>query len=394
LGLFGGIKAFFTERRAKPDYGNFEKWFVPHNIFFRKSEGALANNEIIFAAITKLSNAIASLPVKLYKDFLPQYGHRLQQIIGAEPNEYMTSFGFFQTVEVLRNVYGNAYAMKRYDGKYSVVALDLIDPSKVEPMLEETSKELYYRINAPAGVYYVHSADMVHVRHITTRIKGISPIDVLRNTINFDDKIRTFSLDQMDTSIKAKFILKMAASLSREKRAEQKKEFEDFYSKNGSVIIIDSGSALEQIKMDLIDPKLFEIERITKARVALVFNLPLYKMGEGNELGNEQQEIAFLTDTILPIVRQYEQELDKKLLTAEEKRQGYALKLNMGGRLRADTKTRGEFYFKGVRSGFLKPNEIRAWEDLPPETGGDKLYMSRDLQPIDDAAKQGEGVNE
>ncbi len=45
--------------------------------------------------------------------------------------------------------------------------------------------------------------------------------------------------------------------------------------------------------------------------------------------------------------------------------------------------TRGEFYFKGIRSAWFTPNEIRALEEMPPIKGGDQLFVSRDLVPID-----------
>ena len=46
-------------------------------------------------------------------------------------------------------------------------------------------------------------------------------------------------------------------------------------------------------------------------------------------------------------------------------------------------KTRGEFYTKGVRTGLFAPNEVRAWEELPPMPGGEYLYVSRDMVRID-----------
>ena len=85
---------------------------------------------------------------------------------------------------------------------------------------------------------------------------------------------------------------------------------------------------------------------------------------------------------LVPIVRQYEQELNRKLLNLNDRRTGLYFKFNTNALLRGDMKTRGEFYFKGIRSGWFKPNEVRALEDLPPEKGGDELYMSKDLSPI------------
>jgi HK97 family phage portal protein len=382
MGLRAWIKTKM-ERRGKEGYGNFKPWFEPHNMFTRKSDYQLANNEIIFAAITKLSNTMASLPLKLYRNLEHQPSHQLDYLLSVSPNPNMTSLGFIQTMEVMRNTFGNAYAMKNYDKNMVVESLHILNPALVEPAIEENTKELYYRINAPGGVYHVHNHEMIHVRHISMEYKGISPIDVLRNTINFDNQIRTINLNQMNNAIKASFVLKVGANLDREKKEALKAQFEEFYSKNGGVIIIESGYSLDPVKSDFIDTKLFEAEKITRSRVALVFGIPGYKFGEETRAGNEEQAIGFVQDALLPVVRQYEQEFNRKLLSPAEHQKGYTFKFNIGGLLRADTKTRADFYFKGIRSGFLTPNEARAWEELPSLPGGDRLLSSRDLQPLE-----------
>ena len=390
MGLWKRFRQFILERRSK---NNFNAWFRPHNMFERKTGHTLANNEIIFAAITRLSNAMASLPIKLYCDTKHQPKHYLDSLMSTAPNDNMTSFWFIQTMEVLRNTYGNAYALKRYDNNMTVASLNILDPTCVEPIIDEKTKELWYKIDAPAGTYYVHNHEVIHIRHIATGHKGISPIDVLRNTVRYDNEVRRISLEQMENAIKASFALKVAASLSPDKRAALKKDFDDFYSKNGGVIIIENGQALDPIKSEFIDPKLFEVEKITRSRVAMVFGLPLHMLGDDAAKGtNEEQALAFVQNYLLPAVRHWEQEFDRKLLSLEDRLNGYGFKFSLAGLLRADTKTRGEFYFRGVRSGFFTPNEVRAWEDLPPMHGGDKLYMSRDLRPIDEK-QEGGGTN-
>ena len=84
--------------------------------------------------------------------------------------------------------------------------------------------------------------DMLHVKHIHTMgYTGISPLDVLRNTINFDTKVKEFSLDQIDGAIKASFVLQMATSLGEEKKKQVLESFKAFYKDNGGVLIQEHG---------------------------------------------------------------------------------------------------------------------------------------------------------
>lgn len=384
----------FRNKVSDPGY-DFTKWFSPRNIFVGRSGETLATNETIFAAISRLSNAMASLPLKLYEDFSLVHS-KTADLIANAPNPNMTSFDFIRTLEVLRDSTGNGYAMKKYDNRFQVEALVLLDPARVEPVIEKNTRELWYEIDGDKGRYYVHNMDIIHVKHIHgTGYKGLNPIEVLRNTIDFDGKVRQFSLDQMDTRIAASFILEMATHLGTDKRKEILNNFKEFYQDNGGVLIQEAGMKINPIDRKFLDTKVFEVERITRSRVAAVYNMPLHMLGEtegASYSSMEQMSLEFVQGTLIPIVRQYEQEFNRKLLTPEERLRGLGFKFNVNALLRGDTQTRGEFYFKGIRSGWFKPNEVRAFEELPPEPGGEKLYLSGDLYPIDTPIEQRKGV--
>lgn len=386
------------ERSSSGDGYDFTRWFSPRNIFATKTSQILASNETIFSAISRLSNAMGALPLKLYQNFNPVHTS-ISDLISNAPNSNMTSFDFIRTLEVHRDSNGNGYAMKQYDGKAQLEALVILDPTRVNPVIEEYTRELWYEIDGDKGRYYVHNMDIIHVKHIhTTGYKGISPIDVLKNTVDFDGKVREFSLEQMDTRIAASFILKMSSHLDDKKRAAISENFRNFYKENGGVLIQEQGMEISTIDRKFMDTKVFEVEKITRSRVATVYNMPVQMLGEtsGSSYSSmEQLAIDFVQNTLIPIVRQYEQEFNRKLLTDKERLRGLSFKFNVNALLRGDIKTRGEFYFKMVRSGGFKPNEIRAWEELPPEKGGDILYISGDLYPIDMPAdmRNGKGVS-
>lgn len=391
ISIWERFKALFsTERpKASTSLSDFTRWFSPTNIFTKQSATTLATNETIFAAVSRLANSVGSIPLKLLdQSFHAVIEHPVADLLMNSPNPNMTSFDFFRTMETLRDTTGNAYAMKEYDVRYQVAALWILDPGKVTELVDEKTKELWYEIKGDKGTYYVHNMDMVHVKHIHGYgYRGISPIEVLKGTIDYDRKVKQFSLDQIDGAITASFILKMSGTnVGKEKRDEILENFRDFYANNGGVLIQDSGVEITTMeKGNYIDTKIFEVEKITRTRVATVYNMPLHLLGEidgVNFSSMEQMDLGYVQGTLVPIVRQYEQELNRKVLTDNERRAGLYWKFNLNALLRGDMKTRGDFYFKGIRSGMFKPNEVRALEDLPPEPGGDELLISGDLYPI------------
>lgn len=253
--LWQRVKGFFrlVQRSWKGQGFDFTKWFSPRNIFAREAGNTLATNETIFAAISRLSNSMASLPLKLNREF-EQVNSRVADLLANSPNPNMTSFDFIRTLEVHRDVHGNGYALKMYDSDYQVESIWILDPSKVTPVIEESSDELWYEVEGKNGRYYVHNLDMIHVKHIhTVGYQGIKPIAVLRNTIDFDVEVRKFSRDQMDGAIKASFLLEMATHLGDEEKKKVLDSFRNFYQENGGVLIQEAGVKITPLERKFID---------------------------------------------------------------------------------------------------------------------------------------------
>jgi HK97 family phage portal protein len=384
------------KEKYKGDGYDFTRWFEPYSIFANRTGHTLATHETIFAAVTILANAMASLPIKLYRNF-EVVNNQISDLLVNSPNPNLSSFYFIRTLEVHRDTYGNGYALKMYDDRAQVGSLIILDPACVTPVIEANTNEIWYQIDADKGTYYVYGMDMIHVKHIHSKgHEGISPLKVLRNALDFNEKLRQFSLDQMDGSLKSSFLLKMPQTLSMEQKQRVVENFRSFYRENGGVIIQDSGVEIDYIDRKFIDQDALTAEKVTRSKVAMVYNLPPHMLGdtEGASFSSmEQQSLQFVQNTLLPIVRMYEQEFNRKLLTARERSHGLSFKFNVNALLRGDMQTRGDFYTKGIRSGWFKPNEVRAWEELPPESGGDTLYISGDLYPIDWTPEQRKGVN-
>jgi len=116
-----------------------------------------------------------------------------------------------------------------------------------------------------------------------------------------------------------------------------------------------------------------------------VYNIPPSLLGDTSDKGfadNEQQMRELMQLTILPIVAQWEAELDRKLLTWERIMEGYHFSFDMDAVLRGDVKTMADKHQKAIRGGWMRPNEVREKDNLPPDPDGDVLLCARDLLPL------------
>lgn len=362
---------------------DFSSWMG--RTFFGIDNSQLATNENIFSVITRLSNTMASLPLKLYKDYDIQ-SNNTAYLVANEPNPQMTSFEFIRIMEVNRNETGNAYAIIHRDIRAQVEAIYPLDPTYVEPFIDLDTSELWYKIMAQNGTYYAHSTDIIHVKHITgaSRLAGINPLKVLVNTLKFDKAVQEFALSEMEKL--DSFILSYGANVDDDKRKQVVDNFRQFYKENGGVLFKEPGVEIDPVEKHYISSDTINNEKITRDRVANVFNVPVAFLNEasGGFSNNEQMMIQFVQMTISPIVRQYEQELNKKLLTTSEKRSGFYFKFNIGALLRGDTAARTAFYHNMLRDGGMSRDEVRRFEDLPPRGGqAAELWISGDMYPLE-----------
>lgn len=354
-----------------------------------QTDYTLENSELLFSAVSRIANALSAMPVRLYRGSEEWTENDLNDLVGFAPNPNMTSCQFFKTMEACRDTSGNAYALKAYDETGQLERLDVLDPSRVKPVLETDSGELWYRITPETGrELYVHNYYVVHVPFITTGgFIGINPITVLFDTLSYSENIQKFSVMQLEKGINAAIVLEAPANLGENQKKGMVRDFMSTYREtSGNILLLESGVTAKSLNLSPVDSKLFEVEKITRSRVAMVYNMPPHLLGDYSDASfssQEQQMLEFLMLTMLPIVTAYEQELNRKLLTSEQRRQGYAFRFGMDSILRADAATQADVYQKSIRGGWMKPNEVRSKYNMPQEPEGSKLLAARDLTTLD-----------
>ena len=358
------------------------------------SQVFLSQNELpeaVYSIISRVSNAFASLPLKMIdKDYKQPSDCAAYNLLSDGPR-YFTKFDFFRDIEAIRSYQGNAYVQIFRDVNGKIKDLALIKPGCCEPVFDAESGELYYQISASDSKQYgktltVHYKEILHFKQTRIgRIKGENPTSILTNTLTYDNKVRQISIKQLNGSnegLKVNF----ASNMDEEKKMAVVKNIAKFYQENGGLLVEENGVTIERLQRDLVDAKLLDTDKISRSRIAMVYNVPEHFVGATatSYSSQEQLNMEFLTYTLLPLVNQYEEELNKKTLTPEEKRKGYRYKFNVSALLRADTATRGNFYQIMRRNGAYTANMVLMLEDMAPseEKGMNEHHISGDLYPI------------
>jgi len=352
-----------------------------------RADVTLTGNEAIYAAVSRISNTMASMPMHLYKGFEIQKNHPLERLVSLEPHPNFSAFSWKQTMEVLLNTEGTAYALQVLNQQGQLLRLDILNPLRVTPKKDEKG-EIWYSVRMDDGTEALAPGFLIlAIKHISANgIRGIRPIDVLRKSLDYDTQVKEMSLDQLDGVNHGIMLTVPNVGLSQAQKDEAVNRFLETYEKSGrSVVILEGGMTATNFANSSVDAQVMNVERITRNRVATVYNLPPHMLGDYTDSapGNtEQQQLEFLQLTIGPKVEQWEEEFNRKVLTPQMFAEGYHFRFDTESLIRTDVKTTAERNQMAIRGGWRKPNEVRAMLGLPPDPVGDLLMSSRDLIPL------------
>lgn len=385
------IKAVIAEGLEVPSQRSIRRPMLLH---FGRTDYTMRNSELLFSAVSRIANSLSAMPIQLYRGST-EVKNGLNDLIGFSPNPNITSCQFFKTLEACRCTAGNCYALKILNSRWELERVDVLDPARVTAVMDQDSKELWYRITPEEGeAFFVHNYYVIHVPFISTNgYSGVNPVSVLYDTLEYSDNIESFSKKQLEQGVNAAIVLEAPATLGDAQKVAMIESFMSTYREtSGNILLLESGVTARSMNLSPVDTKLFEVEKITRSKVAMVYNLPPHLLGDYSDTSfnsQEQQMLEFLMLTMLPIVRAYEQELDRKLLTKKQRQRGLHFRFDMEAILRADAATQAEVDFKNIRSGIKTPDEIRTRKHLPalPDGIGRKALVSQDLSTLEYTVK-------
>jgi HK97 family phage portal protein len=417
----------FTERvraaaaafTAKSAAANAEEMTLNQLLSFlgvQKAGDAAAMSEAVYFACCKvLSEAVGKLPLKI-QQFTQQHGirvareHPFYRMLNERPNRYMAASTFWSTMELCRNHYGNAYAwIDTRDPNRP--QLWPIDPTAVQVYYDNARRldqvaDVYYRVSTPAGVVVMGSEEMLHFKshHTLDGLVGISVREQLASTIQGNAKAQNYINKLYDSGMTAKAVLQYTANLKDENVQALTRGLES-YAKGAmkdkgieNIIPVPYGVTLTPLNLKLADSQFLEIKQYTALQIASAFGVKPYQVGDytkSSYASAEAQQLSFLVDTLLYIVKQYEEEIGYKLLSDTEEAGGYHVKFNTAVILRADQQTQINTLSAAVSSFLMTPNEARerldelrkpAWAVIRKDRAGKWWNIERFEEGEDGAA--------
>lgn len=367
------------------------------------------NETTYFTCLKVLSETMGKLPLKFYKELEGGGRSRAdpgqgEDLLMNRPNPYMTPSTFWSTVEACCEHYGNAYVWvqrvflaERYGGNFGIAGFWIMNPAYVQVLFDDAGifgneGNIYYRYSDPeTGKSYTFRED--EVMHFKTwltwdGIVGKSVRDILKETVEGAAQSQGFLSSLYKSGLTSSAVLQYTESLDKKLRLRLQKEYNDLLTgvKNaGKVVALPQGMQLTPLNYKLTDAQFLETKKYTALQIAAAFGVKPNQINDYSKssyANSEMQQLAFLVDTMLYRITQYEQEINFKVLTKEQRASGLYFKFNEKVILRTDTKAQMETVTAAVQNGVYTPNEARAYIDLPNKEGGDQLIVNGNYIPL------------
>lgn len=348
-----------------------------------------------FACVKLISDTIGILP-KHVMEYLPDgsrkraENHPLYDLVHLSPNPQQTSIEFFSMMTahvVMRN---NAYA-RIVSGPRGFA--DQIIPLHPDNVRIQTLPEGGYRYMVREGTLGekpYNDEDILHLRGFQQDIvRGLDMLPLMGESVGVAAATMKYRARFFGNDASPGGVLKKAGKISLESQKNLKESWDAAHQRGNQhrVAVLEDGLEWQSIgiapeKAQLIESEEFNAEDICRWMGVPPFMIGLTSKSTSWGTGIEQQNIGFVTYTIMPLTVRWQQAISRDLILVPKK---YYVDFVLTGLLRGDSAQRYNVYSIGRELGMFTPNDLLRFEDMNPRTddGGDQYIgdMGRSLSP-------------
>ncbi|MED3888284.1 phage portal protein [Priestia aryabhattai] len=374
----------------------------------------LVSEVTYFTCLKMLSETLGKMPVKFYqeteKGIEKAQSNAAHKLLKLRPNPFMTPSSFWASVEQNRNHYGNGYVWLRkvfkpqtFGGTYDIQDMWVMPSDSVQVYIDDAGLlggkgEIWYvYTDKYSGEQYtLRSSEVMHFKtsYSFDGILGVPVKDILKSTVEGGLESQNFMNNLYKSGLTAKAVLEYTGDLDQTAKERLVAGFEAFANgseNSGKIIPVPLGMKLTPLNIKLTDSQFFELKKFSALQIAGAFGIKPNQINDyekSSYANSEMQQLSFYVDTELFILKQYEEEINYKMLTPGESDQGLFYKFNEKAILRTDSKTQMEILTKAVDSGIYNRDEARETLNMPRVEGGDILTVNGNVIPVTMAGQQ------
>jgi len=338
----------------------------------------------VYSCIRVLAETLASISVKVHQvdqagNTTPAIDHPLYDLLDKEPSQNYSVFTWLEAMTTQCALRGNAYSRIKTNKKGEATALEFLPSQYVQPFMSKAGV-LYCKYNQET----IAQKDILHIPALSfDGCVGRSPLEVAADSLGMTLNAIDYASDLYAQGGFVSGFISHPQSLS-EPAGEKISKGISKAARESRIPVLDEGMNFTSSRLSPKDVQFIETMKFQIEEIARIYRVPLHLLQHLDRATNnniEQQSIDFVVHTIRPWVKRWEGELNRKLLSTDE-RQSYKIRFNIDSLLRGDMKSRAFYYNVMTNVGAMNRNEVRKLENMNAAEGLDEFTLPMNTAKI------------
>ena len=350
----------------------------------------------VFRCIDITSKGVAQLPLRIEHDeggyFQPVnddiFG--LHYILTRRPNARQNAFDFLRAILVELPIHGNAYVLPRL-GSEGYEELIHITPGCTD-YDKYTNK---YNINDPVNnIFGIFEADQViHLKNLSLDggYTGVSTLQYAARTMAISTNADLANVETFKSGgILSGFVSGKSGTVGfgsvQDKQLQSvADDIEAQISSGKKIFNLPGEMSFNQISLSPADIELLSTKQFKVLDICRFFGVhpdKVFAQQSSNYKASEMSQVAFLTDTLQPILTLIETEMQVKLIPREFD-STYRINFDIEPLLQTDLITHADYMAKTIAAGVKDVNYWRKKAGQAPVKNGDRALVSANLKTLD-----------
>lgn len=361
------------------------------------SSGSPLTVATVYRCVNLLADSVANLPMQYMRlkgdVFVEDKTSRLHYLLTVQPCSYMSAVDFFRQIVLHLQMRGNAYVVPVFD--YTMMDwghFALVEPSCVA---HDTVNDKYTICDVNAGISGVFGEDeIIHIKNYSIDGKtGLSTIGFARLALDITSTGDRETLNRFANGGNVRGLVSNDTSVRgfgeyQDEELEKTATNLDERFQNGARIVSLPGQVqFSPISLSSTDMQFLETRKFSVREICRFFGVhPSFVFDDtsNNYKSAEMANVAFLSNTLNPILRKIELEFHRKLVAPSLccKRK---FQFDRKGIYACDLDSKVRYQTQTIAAGLYTVNDWRREENKPAVEGGDTVLVSANLKAINEA---------
>ena len=391
------IRRIISRAAEQRSMKTFDYWNNRHVIAeaggFTTPEAA-SGHAVALRAIQIIAENLSMVPLRLYRRTddggrAPATANPLYGVLHESFTELLPAFEAREFLIASVLVHGNGYARIERNDRGQVTALHPYAAPMVSVERRPSGRIRYMAHPPEGGTDVLLDGEMLHLRYrlAPDNLRGLSPIDLARATFSTAISQQRQAESQAANAFRPAGMLSFPKPLSEDAMKKAQTTFKDKVigaTKSNEIVVVDGGLEWKPFTLPAKDMEFLESRKLSNLDIARVFGVPPTSLGimdNASYSNAEQESRALVVRCLAPMAKRVEAAMTQSLLTPEARR-SLVIEHDLQGLLRGDMAGRYQAYATGRQWGFLSPNEIRRFENLPTIDNGDVYMQPVNMAPL------------